>query len=61
MVLMSLPGSEKYICFTVTHLTRKKDHFYYNPYNLYLSQRCSAVLETCESLARIIVFYDHLP
>lgn len=24
MVLMSLPVSEKYICFTMTHLTRKK-------------------------------------
>ena len=48
----------KAICFTMTHMERRKDHFYYIPSDLQPHLDAALLLfQTCESLARIIVLH----
>lgn len=55
-------GGNVYICFTVTHMKRRKDHFYYIPCNLLPHHDAAPLLlQTCESLVHITAFHGRLP
>lgn len=61
MVFMSLPINEKYTDFTVTHMKRIKIIFITTLTTSIPHKATLLLVQTCESLAQIISFYDHLP
>lgn len=61
MVLISLPINEKYIYFTVTCTKRREIVFITTLTTPILHRATLLLFQTCESLAQIISFCDHLP
>lgn len=61
MVFMSLPVNENYIYFTEAHMKRKKIIFMATLTTSILHKATLLLFQTCESLAQMISFYDHLP